>query len=158
MPELPQETTDSALPVTLTPQEQKDRQRNAALEAIKEDPFGGYSWILSSMDKILALSAAHYEYLPIETASKWMAEYWVATAHNLPTVLPDQWDKGLRAYILGKLPELIDECTRCELAQNRIPGRGACSHEGTVNADIFICGEGPGAFEQRTKVPADGKD
>jgi uracil-DNA glycosylase family 4 len=121
------------------------------------EPFG-YDWMSPYINRVMDLSAQFTDYLPVETLSSWVTEYWNRTAAMLPEFANEtwRWDVGLRAYVLSKLPKLINACTRCELAENRIPLRGSCIGEGTVNAKLMVVAEAAGAFEARTGIPLTG--
>lgn len=126
--------------------EELEAKRAAGIERNRKDPWA-YGWISAGTSSILELCGLYPEYFPVEEGIKIICEYSMATAPSLCFMDPEKWERGLRQSVLNRLKTLCDSCTQCELAQNRVPGRGSSFGEGRVDADLMLVGEGPGSFE-----------
>lgn len=56
-----------------------------------------------------------------------------------------------RQHLLEHAKYKCDSCTNCDLHKNRL--RYSVFSDGTIGASIFVIGEGPGQYEQRTSIP-----
>ena len=124
-------------------------KQEAGIERNRHDPWA-YAWVGNAIATILEMCGTYPEYFPAEEGIKIICEYSLATAPSVCFADPEKWERGLRQTVLNRLKTLCNSCTRCELAQNRLPGRGSSFGEGKVDADLMLVGEGPGSFEQAT--------
>lgn len=91
-----------------------------------------------------------------QSSKRWpdvFGEAVIAQIRNSVVNITDQPIQLLRsrAELLSAARAACDNCVKCSLAANRYSG--CVFADGTVTARVFIIGEGPGQFEQRTLIP-----
>jgi uracil-DNA glycosylase family 4 len=89
-----------------------------------------------------------------EKAINYCADRWpeVFTEEALEKINYKCTPKGMLTQLLYLAKVACDKCDRCDSQANRYGSKSVFA-DGDIGAKIFVVGEGPGQFEQRTLIP-----